>query len=183
MVRTEHGMVPLPRPEVMEMLHGVPTYSRGIPVELVTATGAAILASVSEGYGDIPMMRADHVGYGAGHLRLDFPNVLRVVIGEEERAATPTTGTAGFDGFTEVLVAASVPGSGSDGATMLIERILASGAREAWLTPTIGAGGEPGTILSAVAPVGRRDDVVRALRTEPGIGQVRITPVSVPPEA
>jgi uncharacterized protein (TIGR00299 family) protein len=86
MARGEHGMVPVPSPEVVELLQTVPTFSRGIPAELVTPVGAAIVSAVVEGFGDMPMMRADRVGYGAGHPRLDFPNLLRVVIGEEERA-------------------------------------------------------------------------------------------------
>src|SRR5438067_190740 len=56
MVRTDHGMMPVPSPIVLELLQGVPTYTRGIPAELVTPTGAAILAAVSEGYGDMPVM-------------------------------------------------------------------------------------------------------------------------------
>jgi hypothetical protein len=82
--------MPVPSAEVVELLQAVPTFTRGIPVELVTPVGAAILAALVEGFGDMPMMRADHVGYGAGHPRLDFPNVLRVVIGEEERAGVRT---------------------------------------------------------------------------------------------
>ncbi len=85
MTRTEHGMMPIPTPAVVELLRGAPLYSRGVPVELVTATGAAILATVVEGYGEIPPMRIDAVGYGAGAQRLDFPNVLRVLVGEEVR--------------------------------------------------------------------------------------------------
>jgi uncharacterized protein (DUF111 family) len=179
MLRTEHGMVPLPRPEVMEMLHGVPTYSRGIPVELVTGTGAAILASVSEGYGDLPMMRAERVGYGAGHLRLDFPNVLRVVIGEEE----PATGRAGgaesastVEGLGSVLVSASVPERSSRDAAALIERLTTAGAIEAWLTSAVGAGREARSIVSAMVSAEGRDSVVEALRNEAGVGTIRWTP-------
>ena len=86
MAHHEHGLVPIPSPEVVELLQAVPTYTRGMPVELVTPVGAAIASAVVEGFGDMPMMRAEHIGYGAGHPRMDFPNLLRVVIGEEEPA-------------------------------------------------------------------------------------------------
>jgi uncharacterized protein (TIGR00299 family) protein len=86
MAHHEHGLTPIPGPEVVELLQAVPTYSRGIPVDLVTPVGAAIASAVVEGFGDMPMMRAERIGYGAGHPRLDFPNLLRVVIGEEEPA-------------------------------------------------------------------------------------------------
>ena len=76
---------------MVELLQAVPTYSRGIPAELVTPVGAAIVSALVEGFGDMPVMRADRVGYGAGHPRLDFPNLLRVVIGEEEPAAMRAT--------------------------------------------------------------------------------------------
>jgi pyridinium-3,5-bisthiocarboxylic acid mononucleotide nickel chelatase len=183
MLRTEHGMVPLPRPEVMEMLHGVPTYSRGIPVELATGTGVAILASVSEGYGDLPMMRAELVGYGAGHLRLDFPNVLRVVIGEEEPATSRATSgeVAILEAPATVLISASVPEPSSREATALVRRLMDTGAVEAWLTPSLRAGRDARSILTAQVPADRRDAVVEVLRAHSGVGPIRLTPVTLVP--
>ncbi len=88
MTRTEHGAKPIPTPTVVELLRGAPLFSRGVTGELTDATGAAILAATAEGYGDLPAMRVETVGYGAGRLRLDFPNITRVMIGEEEPATS-----------------------------------------------------------------------------------------------
>lgn len=82
MTRTDHGAMPIPAPAVVEMLKGAPLYSRGVPAELVTPTGAAILAGLCEHFGDMPLLRLDAVGYGAGGLELEFPDLLRVMIGE-----------------------------------------------------------------------------------------------------
>lgn len=82
MMRTEHGAMLIPDPAVTEILKGAPLYSRGVPAELVTPTGAAILATLCQGFGDLPLLRLDAVGYGAGQLELDFPDVLRVMLGE-----------------------------------------------------------------------------------------------------
>jgi uncharacterized protein (DUF111 family) len=91
MTRTEHGALPIPTPTVVELLRGAPLFSRGVAAELTDATGAAILAATVEGYGELPPIRVDAVGYGAGHQRLDIPNVFRVLIGEEEpRASRPS---------------------------------------------------------------------------------------------
>ncbi len=84
MTRTEHGAMPIPTPTVLELLRGAPLYSRGVAAELTNATGAAILAATVEGYGELPMMRVEAIGYGAGLQRLDFPNLFRVLIGEDE---------------------------------------------------------------------------------------------------
>ena len=54
LVKTEHGMMPIPAPAVIELLRGAPIYSRGVPMELVTPTGAAILAATVEGSGSCP---------------------------------------------------------------------------------------------------------------------------------
>ncbi|HSL67473.1 MAG TPA: LarC family nickel insertion protein, partial [Actinomycetota bacterium] len=83
MTRTDHGAMPIPAPAVVELLRGAPLYSKGVPVELVTPTGAAILAATVEGYGELPLMSVQSIGYGAGSHRLDFPNVLRILVGEE----------------------------------------------------------------------------------------------------
>jgi uncharacterized protein (TIGR00299 family) protein len=182
MVRTEHGIMPIPSPVVMELLQGVPTYSRGIPVELVTATGAAILASVSEGYGDMPMMRADHVGYGAGHLRLDFPNALRVVIGEEQRAgAGERARLADILAQADVLIEAMGQELDDEERDRAIGALIDAGATDAWASPSIGPKGKARTTVSAVVPADRRDAVLGAIRAR-GLAGVRILPVLTRPD-
>ncbi|HET7236934.1 MAG TPA: LarC family nickel insertion protein [Actinomycetota bacterium] len=88
MTRTEHGAMPIPTPTVVELLRGAPLFSRGVAAELTNAAGAAILAATVEGFGELPAVRVEIVGYGAGAAHLDFPNVTRVLIGEEEPAAS-----------------------------------------------------------------------------------------------
>jgi uncharacterized protein (TIGR00299 family) protein len=98
MARTEHGATPIPSATVIELLRGAPVFSRGVSAELTTATGAAILAATVEGYGELPALRIEEAGYGAGTARLDFPNVTRVLIGTEE----PATSLPSVPGTTEL---------------------------------------------------------------------------------
>ena len=88
MVQMAHGRFPVPPPAVAELLKGAPVYSSDIKGELVTPTGAAIISTVCVEYGPLPRMRVDVTGYGAGAREYeDFPNVLRVLIGEDEASA------------------------------------------------------------------------------------------------
>jgi uncharacterized protein (DUF111 family) len=87
MTRTEHGALPIPTPTVLELLRGAPLFSRGVAAELTNDIGAALLASTVEGYGNLPTMRVETIGYGAGAQRLDIPNLCRVLIGQDEPAA------------------------------------------------------------------------------------------------
>jgi uncharacterized protein (TIGR00299 family) protein len=103
MTRTEHGALPIPTPTVLELLRGAPLFSRGVAAELTNAMGAAILAATVEGYGELPTMRVETIGYGAGVQRLDFPNLFRVMIGQDEPAAMRPSvpGTPGLHLVTE----------------------------------------------------------------------------------
>jgi pyridinium-3,5-bisthiocarboxylic acid mononucleotide nickel chelatase len=172
MARTEHGLMPVPGPVVLDLLQGAPTYSRGIPVELVTPTGAAILAAISEGYGDMPMMRADRVGYGAGQPRIDFPNVLRVVVGVTSRSSTGARSAVAVGG--KVMIESTILGDlDPPSREALLGRVLAAGADDAWVTPALGRGGQPLATISVVAPADRADDIAAVLRSEPGAGNIR----------
>lgn len=180
MMRTEHGIMPIPSPVVMELLQGVPTYSRGIPVELVTPTGAAILSAVSEGYGDMPMMRADHVGYGAGPFRPDFPNALRVVIGEEQRAGTGARSAVTLPDLLaqgQVLIQTSLDALSTGQTERLIDDAIEAGAVEAWITSVVGRGGRPYPLLSVVAAAEQLNQVIRRLRQSGAGGEIRMSPV------
>ena len=170
MATHEHGLVPIPSPVVMELLKGAPTYSRGIPVELVSAAGAAILGAVVEGFGDRPTMRVERVGYGAGQLRLDFPNVVRVVIGEEERA--------GPQSEDELLLQARLHEAGPQIIRSILAELLDAGATDAWLIPVVGPDGEPAMAVQAVAPARLQGEVRTAMQSRAGGGAVRAVPIS-----
>jgi len=80
--RSAHGVIPVPAPATLELLKGVPIYSRGAEKELLTPTGAAILTTCCRAFGDMPLLRVEKSGYGAGHHDLDIPNLLGITIGE-----------------------------------------------------------------------------------------------------
>ncbi|MBS4030333.1 MAG: nickel pincer cofactor biosynthesis protein LarC [Clostridiales bacterium] len=82
-VQCAHGLLPVPAPATMELLQGVPVYSRGIEAELLTPTGAAVLAQLAQ-FGPLPPMRIKSTGYGAGKKDLAIANLLRVIVGEND---------------------------------------------------------------------------------------------------
>ncbi|MEO6807196.1 MAG: nickel pincer cofactor biosynthesis protein LarC [Edaphobacter sp.] len=88
MVDCAHGRFPVPAPATADLLRNVPTYSAHIEKELVTPTGAALIRTLAPTFGPQPAMRVQEIGYGAGtHNPKDFPNVLRIGIGESTDAA------------------------------------------------------------------------------------------------
>ncbi len=159
MVRTEHGAMPIPGPTVVELLRGAPLYSRGTPVELVTPTGAAILAALAEGFGDVPMMRVEAAGYGAGSQRLGFPNVLRVLVGQEEARMLPVPPA---DRVGHVTVAYNVSDLDPTDYEEALDRVFDAGAEDAWLTPVIAREG-PAVRITCVCPPGREEAIRAAL--------------------
>ena len=85
-IMCQHGKIPVPVPATMEIFAaaGVKIHQCDVENEMVTPTGAAIIAELSENYGVCPEMKVVKTGYGAGKRQFDIPNVLRVLIGEED---------------------------------------------------------------------------------------------------
>jgi uncharacterized protein (TIGR00299 family) protein len=81
-VECEHGILPVPAPATLALMKGKPIYSSGIEKELLTPTGAAILATVGSQFGPMPNMKVEAIGYGAGRDDLLHPNLLRLVLGD-----------------------------------------------------------------------------------------------------
>jgi uncharacterized protein (TIGR00299 family) protein len=179
MVRTQHGSMPIPAPAVVELLRGAPIFSRGVPIELVTPTGAAILATTVEGFGDMPMLRPDAIGYGAGSLRSDFPNVLRVIVGEEDTSqwAVPAAPLATDDVSAEVVLETNVDDLSPELVAYVLERLLAEGAQDAWLTPIIMKKGRPAVTISVLCGPDHADDLRALLFRETGTLGVRTSRV------
>ena len=94
-----HGVLPVPAPATAKLLQGKPTYSNGVQKELVTPTGAAIVATLCTQFGPQPPMSVSAIGYGAGTADLEGrPNVVRIMIGESLEKTV-----AGFDEEISVI--------------------------------------------------------------------------------
>jgi hypothetical protein len=159
----------------VECLRGVPTYAVEIDAELVTPTGAAILATAAARFERWPTFAPERVGFGAGTRELpDRPNLLRVVLGTRPKGAADAPGAAS----THVVIEANVDDLTGELAAHAIEALLAAGALDAWAAPITMKKGRPALTLSALATAERADAVAAALLAESTTLGVRCTPVS-----
>jgi hypothetical protein len=141
MVRGPHGLMPVPGPGTAELLKGFPVVDTGVRRELVTPTGAAILTTLATGAGSMPAMTVTAVGYGAGTMDLEAPNVLRVFLGE-------TAGGAATE--TILQVETTVDDMSPQLYEPLMERLFEAGALDVYLTPVLMKKSRPGVVVTAL---------------------------------
>lgn len=140
--RGAHGPLPVPVPAVLRLLDGVPVQAGAAPFESTTPTGAALLATLVDEWGPLPPMRLGRSGSGAGSRDSEqVCNALRLVLG-----------TAGPATTTEHLVEANVDDLDPRLWPTVLERLLAAGAVDAWLTPILMKKGRPAHTVSALVP-------------------------------
>ncbi len=142
-VKCQHGEIPVPAPATLELLKGLPIYSRGIEAELVTPTGAALLKNLCGSFGAMPAMRIDSIGYGLGSRDLKIPNMLRVLIGETE--------TYSYDHDQVVLLETNLDDMSPEVLDYACEELLRQGALDVFMTPIVMKKGRLGTLLSVLA--------------------------------
>jgi pyridinium-3,5-bisthiocarboxylic acid mononucleotide nickel chelatase len=159
MVKMAHGQFPIPPPAVTELLKGVPFYATEIKGELLTPTGAAIITSVCVEYGPIPRITTEKSGYGAGTREYpDFPNVLRVLIGETE--------DAGATDERLWMIETNLDDSSPQIIGHVMDRVLESGALDCFFTPVQMKKNRPGVLLSVLCRAGDKETVMKLLFTE-----------------
>lgn len=141
-VRCEHGLLPVPAPAVLRLAEGLPTEPLDIDGETLTPTAAALLRTQVTQWGGPPPLRLRGHGYGAGSKAFPRANVLRLGFGET-RAAT--------DVEALTLLETNVDDMNPEWLPAVIERLLAAGARDAWLTPIVMKKGRPAHTLTALA--------------------------------
>jgi pyridinium-3,5-bisthiocarboxylic acid mononucleotide nickel chelatase len=178
-IKARHGILPLPPPAVVECLRGFPTYDAKIAFELVTPTGAAIVASHARGDEATrwPSMRVEHAGWGAGTKDLaDRPNLLRAVLGVE---TSPELGKAKANGEEAafVILEANVDDATGELLGSCIETLLSAGALDAWAVPLTMKKGRPAYLLGALGSKHRADELSRLILRESTTLGVRRYPV------
>ena len=173
-VKARHGILPLPAPAAIECLRGVPTYGVELDAELVTPTGAAIVATAATSFERWPSFAPERVGWGAGFRELpDRPNLLRVVLGTRNGASNET-----IVGASHVVLEANVDDMTGEVAAHAIEALLTAGALDAWATPITMKKGRPALTISALARAPEAEAVGTALLRETTSIGLRKIPVT-----
>lgn len=158
-VKMDHGQFPIPPPAVAELLKGVPFYATDIKGELLTPTGAAIITSVCSEYGPIPQMTTEVTGYGAGTREYqDFPNVLRVMIGETE--------SGGATDERLWMLETNLDDASPQIIGHVMDRVLELGVLDCFFTPVLMKKNRPGVLLSVLCGREDKEAVMRLLFTE-----------------
>jgi uncharacterized protein (TIGR00299 family) protein len=171
-VSCEHGELPLPAPAVAAMLPGVPVRPVDVEGETVTPTGAALVTTLSDRFGPMPAMTVEKVGIGAGSREYPgLPNVVRAFVG---RATIP----AGISETDNVIVECNIDDLDPRVLPVVIDRLLESGALDAYVTPLVMKKGRPGHLITVVAPAQAVETVVDVILRETSSLGCRAYPVT-----
>ena len=180
-IQCRHGILPLPAPATVACLRGVPTYDAEIEAELVTPTGAAIVASQAVRFERWPSLVPLAIGWGAGTRQLpDRLNALRAVLGAPDARDTERAA-----GATHYVIEANIDDMTGELAAHAIAKLLEAGALDAWALPITMKKGRPGLVLSALgtaASISVLESVLLGETSSIGLRRIGVTRTERPRE-
>jgi len=166
-VQSEHGVIPVPAPATALLLRGAPVRASSIQAELVTPTGAALITTLAQGWESPPPFRLERVGTGAGGRDLkEQPNVLRILIGEADAAAPLKRRVA--------VLETALDDDNPQYVAELMSRLIAEGALDAMLAPTVMKKGRAGLWLVVIAELEAAERIANQLLSETSTLGVRV---------
>jgi uncharacterized protein (TIGR00299 family) protein len=155
-IHCQHGIYPVPAPATADLLRNATIYSRHAEVELVTPTGAAILAAVVNEFSLLGGAAVERIGYGAGTKQFqDFPNCLRLMVYEDRVDRAREHDAPSVD--TIVVIEANIDDMTPQNLSYVSERLLGAGALDVMTAPVQMKKGRPGHLLQVLAPHNRRE--------------------------
>ena len=165
-IHCQHGVFPVPAPATADLLRTATIYSKYAETELVTPTGAAILAAVVNRFEPIQGFAIDRIGYGAGTKQFkDFPNCLRLMLGEER-----TVGVVP-EPADVIVIEANIDDMTPQNFGYVTERLLEAGALDVFTIAAQMKKGRPGHLLLCA---GRKRDLPQPARPALSAGGARL---------
>ncbi len=173
-VKTAHGVLPLPAPATLEILRRVGAPWKACPIEgeLVTPTGAAILATLARF--ETPAIRIERVGHGFGRKQLPWPNCLRLCLGQTFGEPS-VSAEADVDWVT--VIETHIDNMSGELLGGLMERLLAVGALDVSYTPMQMKKNRPASLVTVICSVEDGDRLALALLSETSTLGVRMQQV------
>ena len=168
-VKTSHGRLAVPPPAVAELLKGIPVYSAWAAEELVTPTGAAIVATLVKTFIPFPEMNYKKIGYGAGSKDFpEIPNILRVFYGDSHQ-------------FTDTKKVYTIEANIDDSTPQILagyfEKAFKLGALDVSLTPIVMKKSRLAHKLAVMVDADKLDRLIRSIFEETSSIGVRFYPV------
>lgn len=158
-IDSAHGRLPAPGPAVAALARHIPVYSAGPARELTTPTGLALLSTLTQEFGPLPLMRPTSIGYGAGGADPhDWPNALRIFVGESVQAMESSD--------TIVQIETNVDDLHPQAYETIMERLFSAGAVDIALTPAMMKHQRPGIVCTVLAPPAKAHAVADVLLQE-----------------
>ena len=156
-IMCQHGQIPVPVPATAQIFADSDVVSRQIDIdtELVTPTGAAIIAELAESYGTMPAMSVEKIGYGAGKKDIKIPNVLRVSMGEMAEEVNDEE----VNDEEVVILETNVDDSTGEIMGYTLDRIFEAGARDAFYSPIFMKKSRPAYKLTVICDEKNRDAI------------------------
>jgi hypothetical protein len=168
--RGDHGDLPLPAPATLELLRNAALRGVESEQELVTPTAAAILVAHGCTYGPMPNITLDEIGIGGGARDTERPNICRLLVGEPsetvEALEGPARGPRGVAIERTVLLETNIDDQPPEGIGHALEKLVAAGALDAWVTPIVMKKSRPAFQLSVLTDAGDEAKALEVLFRE-----------------
>jgi uncharacterized protein (TIGR00299 family) protein len=161
-VNAAHGSLPVPAPATAELLKDIPVYSTGVQGELVTPTGAALVATLASAFGPLPAMKIAKIGYGAGEKEFPgHPNIARLFVGERTELIAGMHGLPGDEIVS--VIEANVDDMNPQLYGYVLEQALAAGALDVTCSPAQMKKNRPGLTISILCEPDKSDALSQLL--------------------
>jgi len=134
----------LPLQQPAELLKNTPIYSTDSNAELTTPTGAAIISTLSNEFGEMPEINIDNVSYGAGEKNLDHPNVLRLFMGRIDNNESKNKDPID-------VIETNIDDMNPEIYEYVIEKLMKQGALDAYIQNILMKKNRPGTKLTVLS--------------------------------
>ena len=165
-VNTQHGILPVPAPAVLNILKNIPTIGGEVDTELATPTGSAILVNITDEYtSSMPLLKNKTIGYGSGKKDLKILNALRIIKADDDSKENVIT-----------VLETNIDTLSGEILGGLYDTLLNEGARDVCITPTIMKKNRPGHIVKVITRPENAEHLVNVLMEETGTLGVRMLP-------
>lgn len=149
-VKCAHGILPVPAPATALLLEGIPAYSSLIRSELCTPTGAALIRTFADSFGEMPVMRMSAAGYGTGTKDFEQANLVRAILGEGEA-----------EKFHAIELACNLDDMTAEDIAYAMQMIMDAGALDVYTIPIHMKKSRTGTLLTVMCREEDRDRMIR----------------------